>query len=327
MNYKNSNLIKLFLLIIFVSGQSCASVPEYQYKYLELPETFDEYYKNKLEQSKSLNVRPGNDERLVRYSDDKTPVAILYIHGFGASRAEGEYVIDEVAARIKANTYYIRLPGHGTNKEDHAGTEYNALLDESTDALHMMQKLGDNVIVIGTSLGGLLATYLASEFPDEISGVVLCSPFYELGSPWARFLHVTPLFKLVNLMVPIRISDYPVPPQKDNWTLYWYKEQNFSALKMLIDLTEYAAKKSVYEKIRVPVLLLYYYKDVRHKDWAASVPHMRKAFSHFGKSGLPNPLSREVAIVEGDHVLLSRYVESDWEKVIKEISEFIESIK
>ncbi len=199
MNYKNSNLIKLFLLINFVSGQSCASVPEYQYKYLELPENFDEYYKTKLEPSKSLNVRPGNDERLVRYSDDKTPVAILYIHGFGASRAEGEYVIDEVAARIKANTYCIRLPGHGTNKEDHTGTEYTALL----------------------------ATYLASEFPDEISGVVLCSPFYKLGSPWARFLHVAPLFKLANMMVPIRISDYPVPPQKDNWTLYWYKEQNF----------------------------------------------------------------------------------------------------
>ncbi|MEO1224073.1 MAG: hypothetical protein AAFX92_07575, partial [Pseudomonadota bacterium] len=45
---------------------------------------------------------------------------LLYIHGFGASRGEGEYVFDRVAEKYRANTYYMRLPGHGTNKEDHA---------------------------------------------------------------------------------------------------------------------------------------------------------------------------------------------------------------
>src|SRR5690606_3621994 len=119
--YRNWKLyVSLFGLLIL--GYSLLPGQSYEY-HSDLTESqkasFDAYLQHRLEVGAEKGARPGNEERLIRYGD-KTPIAFLYIHGFGASRAEGEMVMDEIAARYKANTFYLRLPGHGTDMDDHA---------------------------------------------------------------------------------------------------------------------------------------------------------------------------------------------------------------
>lgn len=302
---------------------SCSSLPPYQYKKEKLPESFEAFYSQKLEASKKLKARPGNEERLVRFAPGKTPLAILYIHGFGASRADGEFVVDKIAKQFRANTYYLRLPGQGTNMEDQAKATRDDYLREAVTALMMMEKLGDNVIVIGTSMGGLLATYLAAEYPDKMKAVILASPFYNFASTAGRMLHCGLFFKLMTKIMPVRVDTSPVPPEKDNWTLYWYKEEYLSAFRSVLDLTESYAREEVYTKVSVPVLMLYYYRDKEHQDRTAQVSSMREAFPLFGKAGKPNPLNREINIVNGTHVLLSKYEKSDWDTATREIGRFI----
>lgn len=128
--------------------------PDYTYTPGPLPASFDEFLGNKLKQSADAGTLPGCEERLVRFAPGQTELAFLYIHGFGASRAEGEASLDPIAARLKANTYYLRLPGHGTNKEDHARAKYTDYLDTAEEALQMMPQLGKKIIVVGTSMGG-----------------------------------------------------------------------------------------------------------------------------------------------------------------------------
>ena len=70
--------------------------------------------------SVSAGVRPQSLERLVRHQEGRTELAILYIHGFGSGRGEGEAVIDPLAKELGANLYYLRLPGHGASIDDHA---------------------------------------------------------------------------------------------------------------------------------------------------------------------------------------------------------------
>ena len=69
-------------------------------------------------------MRPNNEERLVWPQGTLiaagTATAILYIHGFGASRAEGEASVEPIAQALQAVTYYTRLPGHGGDLERHA---------------------------------------------------------------------------------------------------------------------------------------------------------------------------------------------------------------
>lgn len=305
----------------------CHSNPSYSFLKKDMPASFDDFYKFKLEQSKKKNVRPGNEEKLIRFAD-KTPVAILYIHGFNASKGEGEFVVDKLANELKYNTYYLRLPGHGTTKEDQASVSYKDMLDESVETLMMMQKLGDRVIVIGTSMGGLIATYLAAEYPEKVSGLVLASPFYNFTTTTGRLLFCYPTYKFFTWVAPLRVDTDPIPPEKDNWTLYWYQENYLSSTKLLVDLVNYVDKKENYSKISSPVLLLYYYKDEKNQDKSASVEDMLRVYDSIAAGKKSNALNKKVIISNGSHVLTSKYVTpSDPELVKKEIAEFARKIK
>lgn len=293
------------------------SLPAYEYRERPLPPSFGEYYRGKLEVSRSMPARPGNEEKLVRHSRGKTPLAFLYIHGFGACRAEGEYVMDMAAKRLRATTYYLRLPGHGTNIEEQKNATMTMHLDESIDALRMMEKLGNRVIVAGTSMGGLIATYLGARYPERIAALILVSPYYDFHDPKVRLLYHYPLFRLITTLMPMRVSPAPVPPEKDNWTKYWYWRYYLASTKQLVDLHRLIARDSVYEKIRIPVLMLYY-----EGDESASVPRMKEAFARFGGDAGPHPLNRYVAVEPGSHVLLSKYEKTNRDLVLREIVSF-----
>lgn len=319
----------LAIVALIIAGACIAhrcDIPTYSYHPVPLPATFDAYYSRKLAISKKLHARPQNEERLVRYAKGKTPIAILYIHGYGASRAEGEAGVDAIAKEFRANTYYLRLPGHGTNKEEHRDTAMAQLLDEAITALFMMQQLGDRVIVVGTSMGGALATWLAAEYPDRVAGVVLCSPFYNFASTAARMAQWRPFFKGYTLINPIRNNLPADMPKEDNWTRYWYPVQYFAALRQVIDLSRLVDRKEVIAKVSVPVLLLYYYENEEKQDGSASVADMRRVFRQFGTATKPNPLNREVALKDSSHVLLSKWEKSDMKTAVREITKFIQKV-
>ncbi len=300
--------------------------PSYSYEQTSLPSSFDTYYKDKLQESKNKNARPANEEKLIRYSKDKTPIAILYIHGFGASRAEGEYVVDRIAEKLKANTYYLRLPGHGTNIEDQRDTGFENYLKTSEDTLLMMDRLGDKVIVIGTSMGGLITTYLASKYPEKITAIVLASPYYDFKDKtgniyafnWGKYV----VDKAFGEMRKNKNQDPDDPSFK-----YWYRNQYYSAVQNLSNLKRVVANSDIYEKVTVPVLMFYYYKSETDQDSSADVSKMLEAFDEFGKSSQPNPLNKKVNVSEGAHVLLSEFVKTDKELILKETEDFIKKVK
>jgi pimeloyl-ACP methyl ester carboxylesterase len=166
--------ITVFFIILILIGTLSCKEEEYPCA-LDLPpyriyHTFDEFYESVVEKNRTLNIRPGTEERLVRNSNGKSKIAILYVHGFGASRAEGEEVMLEVAEELNANIYFIRLPGHGTTPEDHRDSTFREHVTAVRDALVMMDTLGERVFLVGSSYGGLISTYVTALFPHRISG-------------------------------------------------------------------------------------------------------------------------------------------------------------
>lgn len=323
---KKKFIIGLTAVVVLLTGwhfiMTCES---YTYSPSALPASFEEFYKIKLQKSKELNARPKNEERLIKFAD-KTPIAILYIHGYGASRAEGEYVVDRIAEKFKANTYYLRLPGHGTNADDHAKTTGREHLDEVLTSLRMMRMLGDKVIVMGTSMGGVLATYAAAEYPELVDALIIGSPAYQFASTPAKMAAFYPMFKLVTTLME-RSPSSPIPAEADNWSLYWYPDEYMRALRQLYQLQALTSNDAVYNKVTQPVLLQYYYKDKDNQDPAASVPDMKKAYKSFN-NGKPHLLSREIAHDKGKHVLFSKYtpVQPDFDRVTKVTADFIDSL-
>ncbi len=321
---RKSIFILAFLIIVLTGWHMVMTDGSYTYTPVELPQTFDEYYQEKLKLSKELNVRPGNEERLIRYKA-KTDIAILYIHGYGASRAEGEYVIDRISKTLKANTYYLRLPGHGTNVEEHADTEGKDHLDEALTALKMMQLLGDKIIVVGTSMGGVAGTYLAAEYPELVDALILSAPAYQFAQLMPRAAGFYPLFKVITTFME-RSPSEPAPEGNDFY-LYWYKNGYLRALRQLYQLQAIAGNEKIFNKVTQPVMLQYYYKDKDNQDNAASVAHMQKAYKGFN-NGIAHKQSRETAFTKGGHLLFSEYAYSppDYDIVEKETLDFINSL-
>ncbi len=64
------------------------------------------------------NLRPEAEKEIVwayPASRAKTPLAVVYIHGFSASKGETRPLADLVAKELGANLFYTRLAGHGRN--------------------------------------------------------------------------------------------------------------------------------------------------------------------------------------------------------------------
>ncbi|HEY3351839.1 MAG TPA: alpha/beta fold hydrolase [Polyangia bacterium] len=296
--------------------------PSYAPRALAPPASFEAFLEAKLAQSRAAGARPGNEERLLRVAPGRTPLAILYIHGYGASRAEGEEVVDRVAREVGANAYYLRLPGHGTTKEDQRRATYRDYLAAAEEALAAMPLLGDKTVVMGSSMGGLIATWLAAAHPDRVAAIAVASPFYAFADGLAQTLFAIPGGRFVVELAKGKLrSSAGGPRDVPGWQAYWYEQQYYAALQSLADLAHLVGTRPINARVRCPVLLLYY-----PGDQTASVAGMRRAFAEFGGTGAKPAASRMVAVADGDHVLLSQWIRTDKATPTAALSAFLQAV-
>ena len=119
-------------------------------------------------------------------SKAKTPVSIVYLHGYSASRVEIDPVPQNVADALGANLYYTRLAGHGRSGDAMAEAKLTDWFDDTAEALEIGKRLGDKVLVLSVSTGGTLATWAASrpELATKMDALVMLSPNYAVhGAP------------------------------------------------------------------------------------------------------------------------------------------------
>ncbi|MCZ8344333.1 MAG: alpha/beta hydrolase [Leptospira sp.] len=299
----------ILILSSFLVSSYNYCVGDYNYDSSQKFDSFDSFYQYELEISKKENTRPENEELLVRYSDEKTPIAILYVHGFGASRKEGDEVTNKISEYFGANTYYVRLPGHGTNMEDHLNTDFTKYLQDVETSLIQVRSLGHKTVVIGTSMGGMISTYLAAKHPELVDCLILASPFYDFADPSAHLFRFHWGKSFINaVMGEIRISK---KDPKDEAGKYWYMDQYYAAIQNILNLKRFIDRENPFPNVKAPVLLMYYYKSEREQDFTASVPAMLKAFEKIQSGNSPNPQNKLLQVEGGAHVLLSKYVKTD----------------
>lgn len=288
-----------------------------------------DWLEKRLEAGKKAGLRPGNGERVIwQQKGEPTFHAFLYIHGFGASRAEGEYVVDRLAKQYKLNALYARLPGHGTNKEDHARARFEDYLRYCEQALEYTRKfLGRNVILIGSSTGALLASWLGAENPGTVSALILTSPLWDFQNKSSRIFAWPGGTTLVELIYgdirDTRWKGKAVKRIQPGYYKHWYADQYFSAVCPLNDLRRFIVREETLSKIRSPLLLMYYEKDANDRDQVVDLDFMKNVY----KNWITKPaFKKEVAIADGNHILLSEYVRTDKETILREITTFLDQI-
>jgi len=135
---------------------------------------------------------PDTAKRIRWYQErrnSKTPYSIVYLHGFSATRQEIAPVGAMVADALGANLFETRLAGHGQLQHPLEGVRAEDWLDDAAEALTIGARIGERVIVMGTSTGATLALAMAGHPSFEaVSVIVLLSPNFAVQDPKAEFL-------------------------------------------------------------------------------------------------------------------------------------------
>jgi len=260
------------------------------------------------------NLKPDNQARII-WADSsrkqKTPYSFLYLHGFGASQAEGAPVHTNLARRYGANLYLARLQDHGIASDSvfyHLTPE--SYLASAKRALAIAQALGNKVVIISTSAGAGLALFLASGHP-QIHALVLYSPAIRLfdeksslmNGPWGK-----------HIMRQVLGSAYLEFPRKNKLEAqFWSNRYRIEGPIVLQTFMETALHQDTFAKVKCPVYLAYYYKNEAAQDKVVSVPKMLEMFDQLGT---PAPLKRKEAFPATGHHVIASYIRSaDWQGV------------
>jgi pimeloyl-ACP methyl ester carboxylesterase len=270
-------------------------------------------------------LKLDNEARIIWYNDslkNKTEYAVVYLHGFSASQGEGIPVHENFARKFGCNLYLSRLYDHGIYEKD-ALLEMTPenLVKSAAEALAIGQKIGEKVILVGTSTGGTLSLYLASQHPD-IHGLILYSPNIRINNPAAPLLAYPWGLQIGRMVTGGKYSTSKPESYEDS--LYWTASYRMEAVVYLQQLLDITMNRKTFEKVRQPVFLAYYYKNEEEQDQTVRVDAMLEMFDQLGTEG---SLKKAQAFPEaGDHVIACRYKSGDWEGVQAATIEFAEQV-
>lgn len=207
------------------------------------------------------NIIPGTEKKIIfaHNSKKQTDIAIVYIHGFSASRREISPVTENLAKKLGANIFYTRLRGHGRGSEDMREISLENLVYDTKEAIEIGTKLGKEVILIGTSLGAPLILTSYMEYQDKIKAHIYVSPVFKLADSRAFLLKFP--FGLGRLIVKGVVGPYRTfTPNNDMHKLYWTEKYPSTVLVDLMDVIT-SADKVKKELVKEPVLIIYNPED------------------------------------------------------------------
>lgn len=313
----------LILGIYFLGSQPAK--PVYSLVLPKVPASADELQAFVKSREALHRVRPDNEAEIV-WADStrsKTPYAIVYLHGFSASKMEGDPVHRELAKKYSWNLYLSRLSDHGID------TTENLLLftpdrvwETAKEALAIGLQLGEKVILVSTSTGGTLALKLAAEYPDKVSILINLSPNIAINDPAAFLLNDPWGLEIARQVLGGNYRESKPNPVTDP---YWYSKYRIEAIVQLEELVETTMTKEAFSRVHQPSLTLYYYKSETEQD-----PQVKVAAMLDMNAALGTPADKKVILPipgAGEHVLGSSKVSKDIPAVQKAIYEFIDKVR
>lgn len=318
-------LIPLILLIVYLLGPKPAS-PVYSKEMPVVPADPLALEQFIHAEEATHQLKPDNQARII-WADDslknKTPVSIVYLHGFTASQGEGEPVHREVAKHFGCNLYLSRLAEHGIDTTEPlvrlTADKYYA---SAKEALAIGRQLGHKVVLMGTSTGGTLALKLAADYPD-VYALVLLSPNIAINDPNAWLLNNPWGLQIARMVKGSHYIDSK-EDQRPIYKQYWSPHYRIEAAVNLEELVETSMVRKTFNQVHQPTLVLYYYKDKVLQDSTVKVSAILKMYEQLGTD-----TAQKVAVAmpnAGNHVIGSYIKSQDVGGVRYEIEKFMATV-
>ncbi|OJX41420.1 MAG: hypothetical protein BGO78_01430 [Chloroflexi bacterium 44-23] len=125
------------------------------------------------------------------FLEGRSSVLVILIHGFTATTVE----VRPLAEALFSQGFSISaplLPGHNTTPEDLNSKKWQDWTDAVIDVFKIYSGQYKHIFIAGESMGGLIALYLASKYP-QFKGLLLYSPAIRIKN--LRFSGMIRIFK------------------------------------------------------------------------------------------------------------------------------------
>lgn len=244
-----------------------------QYRQPDLPPDVGAYVAES--ERRFPDIAPGTEKKIVwRKEGERTPVALVFLHGFSGSRQDISPVMERVAERLDANLYLNRYAGHGRGPEEMGRPKLQDWADDTAEAIAIGKRLGEKVVVVALSTGAPLAAWACTRTAD-VSALVMISPNFGPANTSSEPL----LLPWGPVLLKLFTGDYYGGPAADElharFTTPRFRSEALLTMMAAVSL----GRKTKLERISVPVLCLY-----SERDDTISLPRMREAFGRIGSA-------------------------------------------
>ena len=230
-----------------------------------------------------LNIRPDTEKKIIWANQNKvkTKISLIFIHGFSATRAELDPVIEMLGKELNANIFFTRLRGHGLDGEALAEATFDDWMIDTKEAIDIGNAIGDKLILIGCSTGCSLI-HANLQYINNAAAVIYVSPNFGSKSYLGKLL----IIPGAKWFIPFIFGkEYSFVPRNADHARCWTTSYPIKALFAVKD-SVVAAYKVKHIKIKQPVL--FYFSD---DDQVVSAKATRKIISKMGKNvSIHNPI-------------------------------------
>ena len=252
----------------------------------------------------------------------QTDYSFLYLHGFSATKHEGDSFRYLLPRKFGMNAVFNRMAGHGLQEIDSERMStftaesawYKALYDFS-----LAKRLGKKVVIGSCSTGSLLALRLARLYPEDVAAVLNYSPNMGLPDPNSALLNGPWGLELIKA---ISGTEYRIVPERSDTIRIVCKPMAYSweSVVQMQHLVETAISEQELNEIKVPVLNMVWYEDEVHQDYVIDVAKAKAMHDAIGGS------KKWVTTTAKEHVIVNHRLSKDLETVYTETYTFLDRI-
>jgi esterase/lipase len=270
------------------------------------------------------NLKEDNEARIVWFNDslkNKTPVSIVYLHGFTASGEEGNPTHRLFAEKYGCNLYIARLNYHGIGGDNQLQfMTPEGLYNDAKRAIAIGKKLGDEVIVMSTSTGGTLALFYAANHND-LKAIINYSPNVRIKQKASYLLDKQWGLQMARLIYG---GKFKVDECDEYDEKYWNCNTRLEAVIELQALVDYTMRAETFSRITTPSFTAGYYKNDNENDPTVSIEAMKwmndlLATNEKLKRAIPFPSAET-------HVIANGRKSKAWQEIFNATCDYAEEI-
>jgi len=127
----------------------------------------------------------------------RTGSSFVYLHGLKSVRAsvKSDALRDKVVGELpRCSVIRFDFRGHGDSCGDLKTADFTltGLLSDCSSVLNEIDRMNNNpqrYILVGSSLGGFVACWMACLYPERVAGLVLLAPGIGLKESWQQLIN------------------------------------------------------------------------------------------------------------------------------------------